>query len=355
MHSICLILKNDIGNGLESKITRVCWNSNNWVFPSGPEGKSTESSSFEVNPGYGHEEWMFDLSKLISGFKYSFLQGVNTRTNKHQGCKYRISLFTVYNGKKLCVGHISEVECLTEALANEAAKVYLKNGWFDEMYHQLTSIGLVSPKVIEDDPLFNFNIRFDPKNLTIYENPIDITDDYKSSRYRLFDDIRKENTQSALSLDILNLVGGDLSDTEKQRLISSRVGQGQFRDNVIKAWGGEHCALTLVDVREMLIASHIKPWSECDNKEERLDGANGLLLCAHIDRLFDQHLISFECERGRYYLRLSKSLDRKQLSLLGIDDGIELNTQPLDRGDLARFEEYIAGHYVIFRHKNSVR
>lgn len=45
----------------------------------------------------------------------------------------------------------------------------------------------------------------------------------------------------------------------------------------------------------MLRASHIKPWSECTNREQ-LDPLNGLLLVAHIDALFDSGLISFESD-----------------------------------------------------------
>jgi hypothetical protein len=44
--------------------------------------------------------------------------------------------------------------------------------------------------------------------------------------------------------------------------------------------------------KALLIASHIKPWSECDNAE-RLDGNNGLLLSPHIDKLFDRGWITF--------------------------------------------------------------
>ncbi|MDH6259087.1 HAD-IC family P-type ATPase [Bradyrhizobium sp. BR13661] len=38
--------------------------------------------------------------------------------------------------------------------------------------------------------------------------------------------------------------------------------------------------------------SHVKPWSDSNNKE-RLDPANGFLLAAHLDALFDRGLISF--------------------------------------------------------------
>ena len=42
----------------------------------------------------------------------------------------------------------------------------------------------------------------------------------------------------------------------------------------------------------MLRASHIKPWAKSSNRD-RLDPANGLLLAAHPDALFDCSFISF--------------------------------------------------------------
>jgi predicted restriction endonuclease len=56
----------------------------------------------------------------------------------------------------------------------------------------------------------------------------------------------------------------------------------------------EHfCRVTRVDRPEHLIASHIKPWRESDNRERLFEG-NGLLLTPTIDHLFDRGFISFE-------------------------------------------------------------
>lgn len=41
-----------------------------------------------------------------------------------------------------------------------------------------------------------------------------------------------------------------------------------------------------------LLASHCKPWRHATN-DERLDGANGLLLTPTVDHLFDRGFISF--------------------------------------------------------------
>jgi len=50
--------------------------------------------------------------------------------------------------------------------------------------------------------------------------------------------------------------------------------------------------VTGLQVKSLLIASHIKPWRWSSNIE-RLDGHNGLLLSPHVDRLFDKGFISF--------------------------------------------------------------
>ncbi|UFH54817.1 HNH endonuclease [Spirosoma sp. KNUC1025] len=78
--------------------------------------------------------------------------------------------------------------------------------------------------------------------------------------------------------------------TEKQVLILSRRGQGLYKQRLIKI--EQSCRLTGVTDIRMLIASHIKPWRDC-NDEEKLDGHNGLLLSPHIDKLFDGGWISF--------------------------------------------------------------
>ncbi|ELI6420929.1 HNH endonuclease [Aeromonas veronii] len=81
-----------------------------------------------------------------------------------------------------------------------------------------------------------------------------------------------------------------LTVTEKEQLVKSRRGQGLFRSRLEQI--EPSCRVTGVSNKALLIASHIKPWCECDNIE-RLDGNNGLLLSPHIDKLFDQGWITF--------------------------------------------------------------
>lgn len=83
----------------------------------------------------------------------------------------------------------------------------------------------------------------------------------------------------------------DLTKTARQMLINARLGQGKFRRTVELLWG-ESCSVSGCSVREVLRASHIKPWKQSTD-HERLDCHNGLLLTADLDALCDRGLISF--------------------------------------------------------------
>jgi putative restriction endonuclease len=103
----------------------------------------------------------------------------------------------------------------------------------------------------------------------------------------------------------------DIGPTQKQQLVLSRRGQGVFKANV--RLNETEYRLTGVTDPRLLIASHIKPWSDSSDKE-KLDGRNGLLLSPHADRLFDRGLISFENDGT---VLVSTTLDQTTLSQWG--------------------------------------
>jgi hypothetical protein len=78
---------------------------------------------------------------------------------------------------------------------------------------------------------------------------------------------------------------------ERFQLQKSRSGQGIFKHNV--RLYEDRCRVTGVSNIRHLRASHIKPWSRSTDNE-KIDGANGLLLAPHVDHLFDRGFISFE-------------------------------------------------------------
>lgn len=111
--------------------------------------------------------------------------------------------------------------------------------------------------------------------------------------------------------------------TEIQRLINARRGQGEFRNGVLERY--PQCPICGVDMPELLIASHIKPWCDCNDDNERLDQHNGLMLAPNIDALFDSGLITFESD-GK--IRISKRLSEENLFRLGISPDAVLEIHP---------------------------
>ena len=101
--------------------------------------------------------------------------------------------------------------------------------------------------------------------------------------------------------------------TERKGLVTSRVGQGYYRREILQRFEGR-CAVTGADSEELLIASHIVPWRDSD-EFERLDVNNGILLSPVYDALFDRHLISFG-DDGR--ILISSSVSGDLLASLGI-------------------------------------
>ena len=81
-----------------------------------------------------------------------------------------------------------------------------------------------------------------------------------------------------------------IPETTRLAIVKARVGQGIFREEVSKV--EKHCRLTGVEDGNHLVASHIKPWKDSDNRE-RLSGYNGLMLTPTPDHLFDKGYISF--------------------------------------------------------------
>jgi len=143
-----------------------------------------------------------------------------------------------------------------------------------------------------------------------------------------------EAHEAALAADIL--VDDRIPETERQALVSSRVGQGLFRDRVAAV--EPRCRVTGVTNPFYRIASHIKPWRKSDNAE-RLDGNNGLLLAAHIDHLFDKGIISF-ADDG--LLLISPAADVEALRAMGIPVDTPLNVGAFNAGQSAYLEYHRA-------------
>jgi predicted restriction endonuclease len=79
--------------------------------------------------------------------------------------------------------------------------------------------------------------------------------------------------------------------TEGERIVRIRYAQNFFRRTVLVAYGIQ-CCISGIPIPELLIASHILPWSSFP--EHRINPHNGICLSRLHDAAFDRGLITFD-------------------------------------------------------------
>jgi len=123
-----------------------------------------------------------------------------------------------------------------------------------------------------------------------------------------------------------------LSSTERDATVRQRVRQDLFREGLVTLWRGR-CAISGLDVPELLRASHAKPWA-ASTDAERLDVYNGLLLAAHLDAAFDAGLITILADGT---VGASSALPPHAMAVLQLHARITVTLSP-------RHEAYLAWH-----------
>ena len=79
------------------------------------------------------------------------------------------------------------------------------------------------------------------------------------------------------------------SGETRTSVVKSRVGQNFFRNAVLASYQGK-CCMSRVSIPQLLVASHIIPWSI--DEKQRLNPRNGLCLSAIHDRAFDRGFLT---------------------------------------------------------------
>jgi hypothetical protein len=102
--------------------------------------------------------------------------------------------------------------------------------------------------------------------------------------------------------------------TETMRETPVRRAQRFFREAVLTAYNGR-CAVSGIDRRELLTASHIIPWRT--DPDRRTDPTNGLALSALHDRAFDRGLIAFDEGRAMLVSDRLKSASQNEVVRVG--------------------------------------
>lgn len=90
------------------------------------------------------------------------------------------------------------------------------------------------------------------------------------------------------------------------REVKTRVNQSVFRQMVLSNYETK-CAITGIDIPQLLFASHIIPWSQ--NEKERLNPENGICFSSLYDKAFDKGLIGISTN---HEVILSSELKKKK-------------------------------------------
>lgn len=106
---------------------------------------------------------------------------------------------------------------------------------------------------------------------------------------RILAKYQQTNIESKFADDLKDIPEG-MTGEIRLREVKTRVNQNVFRQIVLANYDAK-CALSGIDIIEMLVASHIIPWA--DDEENRLNPENGICLSSLYDKAFDKGLLSF--------------------------------------------------------------
>lgn len=125
--------------------------------------------------------------------------------------------------------------------------------------------------------------------------------------------------------EILQDINWNIQGEEKVRAVKMRVNQNVFRQIILNNYSSK-CAISGINIPELLNASHIIPWSK--NKLERLNPSNGICLSKLYDSAFDRGLIGIntdysiiispklmEYENAHYFAKHFGCLKKQKLNL----------------------------------------
>ena len=120
-----------------------------------------------------------------------------------------------------------------------------------------------------------------------------IWDEYFNQKDKLFFEAQKIKAKKHNNTveNELNITEQELHGVDRLAYVKQRVNQQAFRSMILNFYE-RRCAITGINISDMLVASHIIPWAE--NQKERLNPENGLCLSALYDKSFDKGFISFD-------------------------------------------------------------
>lgn len=356
----------------------IFWNTANYQRPSGWHG----NAGFPKKHGYGHEEWN---NAPIMGFQKGGVvcrafhtEGVGNAPVEEEAGAIFVFMYASHDGVQQLVGIAGGATSLISAHHRPSRETMAEDLRLNRLSKEAWAVPSVQEAYNKDrgefDSVWSRNLHWIPNwycpaetymwldkpvtldamqitgkarligmfssyaNVTVNQ-AISVMKQIPAAQrtpiwHRIFASIRGEDHRNTEEDVLQTEKRRDISSTTRQRLIDARLGQGQFRRDLDQRWGGA-CAVSGCTVRAVLKASHIKPWA-ASTDNERLDPANGLLLTANLDALFDRGLVSFD---GSGEMLVSRQLSEMDQNALHLPRALSLR-KPLD----SEQECYMAYH-----------
>lgn len=117
--------------------------------------------------------------------------------------------------------------------------------------------------------------------------------------------VAQEKNPRSISARLIAHFGITKEGEDKVSLTKQRKGQEYFRRMILANYSF-CCAITGIEIPQLLLASHIIPWADKSHKKERLNPENGICLSALYDKAFDKGLITISPDD--YTIQLSSAL-----------------------------------------------
>lgn len=332
----------------------IFWNTDQYLAPSGVRA----SSGFPEATGYGHEEWnnssKMRLSRGSNCFRVFHTEGLGAAPTDENAGQTFVFLTVSHDGVQQLVGIAGNAFSLHGEHHKKQREDMARELSLHELWEDAWCIANVQkqyggnqkkflkewekdlhwiPNWICPEEFFwwfDKPITLDPRTITGKEKLLGMYSSYTDldlpTASRIMDAIPagQRNEKWDRLVDAIQcapsepLAAEDLSDgrepvTEVLTTANARRGQGKFREDLMEVWGSA-CAVTGLACREILRASHVRPWKR-SNDRQRLDRHNGLLLSANLDALFDKGLITFNSNGN---MQVSKRLDERHRQALDL-------------------------------------
>lgn len=133
-----------------------------------------------------------------------------------------------------------------------------------------------------------------------------IWDEFADDKEKLFNEAQhiKADLLNKTVEETLQITDKELEGKERTAVIRQRVNQSVFRSMILYNYE-ERCAITGINVPELLVAGHIIPWAD-STPQQKLNPENGICLSALYDKAFDKGYITISPDD--YTILLSSAL-----------------------------------------------